>query len=63
MPDAIFAMHKHSHPSSKFLPRGLVMLHEDRDILVVDKPAGLLTMGTDSGQNTHSLFHFDRLCP
>ena len=24
------------------------MLHEDRDILVVDKPAGLLTMGTDS---------------
>ncbi|HEY2987991.1 MAG TPA: RluA family pseudouridine synthase, partial [Candidatus Binatia bacterium] len=29
-------------------PRGLVILHEDRDILVVDKPAGLLTMGTDS---------------
>jgi tRNA pseudouridine32 synthase/23S rRNA pseudouridine746 synthase/23S rRNA pseudouridine1911/1915/1917 synthase len=25
-----------------------VILHEDRDILVVDKPAGLLTMGTDS---------------
>ena len=33
MPDSIFAMHKHSPPSSTFLPRGLVMLHEDRDIL------------------------------
>src|SRR6266850_706295 len=56
MPDTIFAMHKHSHPSSKFLPRGLVMLHEDRDILVVDKPAGLLTMGTDSDKTRTAYF-------
>jgi tRNA pseudouridine32 synthase/23S rRNA pseudouridine746 synthase/23S rRNA pseudouridine1911/1915/1917 synthase len=56
MPDAIFAMHKHSYPSSKFLPRGLVMLHEDRDILVVDKPAGLLTMGTDSDKTRTAYF-------
>ena len=30
------------------LPRGLALLYEDRDILVVNKPAGLLTMATDS---------------
>ena len=29
------------------LPHGLVILYEDRDLLVVDKPAGLLTMGTE----------------
>ena len=28
-------------------PKGLTILHEDRDILVVDKAPGLLTMGTD----------------
>ena len=32
----------------RFLPHGLVILYEDRDLLVVDKPAGLLTMATDS---------------
>ena len=40
-------MHKHSRPGSKRLPRGLAILYEDRDILVVDKPAGLLTIATD----------------
>ena len=49
-------MHKHSNPSTKFLPRGLVILHEDRDILVVDKPAGLLTMGTDSDKTRTAYF-------
>jgi len=38
---------RHTHPSSRFLPGGLVFLHEDRDIIVVDKPAGLLTISTD----------------
>jgi RluA family pseudouridine synthase len=33
------------------LPRGLVLLYEDQDILVVDKPAGLLTVGTDSDKS------------
>ncbi len=28
--------------------RGIVILYEDSDILVADKPAGLLTMGTDT---------------
>jgi RluA family pseudouridine synthase len=32
--------------NTKFLPKGLLILHEDRDILVVDKPAGLLTVAT-----------------
>ena len=35
---------------SKHLPRGLEILYEDDDIIVVDKPAGLLTVGTDSNK-------------
>lgn len=34
-------------PSTKHHPRGLPILHEDRDIILVEKPCGLLTMGTD----------------
>ena len=41
-------MHKHVKPGAKFLPNGLVMIYEDRDILVVDKPPGLLTMATNT---------------
>jgi len=32
---------------TKHQPKGLIILHEDRDIIVVDKAPGLLTMGTD----------------
>jgi tRNA pseudouridine32 synthase/23S rRNA pseudouridine746 synthase/23S rRNA pseudouridine1911/1915/1917 synthase len=32
------------------LPQGLVILHEDQDIIVVDKPPGLLTVGADADQ-------------
>ena len=35
-----------SQHSSKHQPKGLTILHEDRDIIVVDKINGLLTMGT-----------------
>ena len=38
------------------LPHGLVILHEDRDILVVDKPAGLLTIGTESDKSHTAYF-------
>lgn len=38
-------MVKRSRPG--LLPHGLVILYEDQDILVVDKPAGLLTIGTE----------------
>ena len=35
-------------PSSKrHQPKGVVIIHEDRDILVVEKPPGLLTVSTD----------------
>ena len=34
-------------PPKKYQPRGLSILYEDRDILVVDKISGLLTVGTD----------------
>ena len=33
-----------------------MILYEDRDILVVDKPAGLLTMGTDSDKTRTAYF-------
>lgn len=34
-------------PPKKYQPNGLSILYEDRDILVVDKESGLLTIGTD----------------
>lgn len=34
-------------PSKKHQPKGLTILYEDQDILVVDKIHGLLTMGTE----------------
>lgn len=43
-------------PSGKLLPKGLVIIHEDRDILVVDKPPGLLTMGTDTEKSRTAYF-------
>lgn len=40
----------------KHQPMGLEILHEDRDIIVVNKAAGLLTMGTgrDFGRTAHA---------
>lgn len=40
----------------KHQPMGLEILHEDRDIIVVNKAAGLLTMGTgrDGGRTAHA---------
>jgi 23S rRNA pseudouridine1911/1915/1917 synthase len=34
-------------PPKKYHPRGLTILYEDRDILVVDKASGLLTIGNE----------------
>lgn len=39
-------MKKHAAPGDKNLGYGLVILHEDRDIIVVDKPSGLKTVAT-----------------
>jgi len=56
MSDGMLAMRKGSSLNTGRLPRGLVILHEDRDILVVDKPAGLLTMGTDTDKARTAYF-------
>jgi RluA family pseudouridine synthase len=39
-----------------FLSYGLVILHEDREILVVDKPAGLLTIGSEREKSRTAYF-------
>ncbi|MCX5636808.1 MAG: pseudouridine synthase, partial [Planctomycetota bacterium] len=44
-------MRKKRRSTNKHLPRGLAILYEDSDILVANKPAGLLTMGTDSNKS------------
>jgi tRNA pseudouridine32 synthase/23S rRNA pseudouridine746 synthase/23S rRNA pseudouridine1911/1915/1917 synthase len=40
-----------TRPTTRHLPEGLAILHEDPDILVVEKPPGLLTVGTDKGES------------
>ena len=46
-------------PSTKHGPRGVTLLYEDADILVVDKPCGLLTIGTerDKSRTVHSILN------
>ena len=44
-------MRKKRLSDKRNLPRGLAILYEDNDILVVDKPAKLLTMGTDTDKS------------
>ncbi|MBK6285489.1 MAG: RluA family pseudouridine synthase [Draconibacterium sp.] len=41
---------------SKHQPKGLVILHEDQDIIVVDKVNGLLTMGTEREKEKTAYF-------
>jgi tRNA pseudouridine32 synthase/23S rRNA pseudouridine746 synthase/23S rRNA pseudouridine1911/1915/1917 synthase len=43
-------MFKKKYATRKYLSRELEILYEDRDILVVDKPAGLLTVGTPTNK-------------
>lgn len=52
----MLSVRKHFSSNKRLLPHGLVILHEDRDILVVDKPAGLLTMGTDRDKTRTAYF-------
>jgi tRNA pseudouridine32 synthase/23S rRNA pseudouridine746 synthase/23S rRNA pseudouridine1911/1915/1917 synthase len=42
--------------SAKHQPGGLTILYEDYDIIVIDKPAGLLTMGTDREKEKTAYF-------
>lgn len=50
-------MHPHAPSHRKHLPHGLLILHEDRDLVVIDKPAGLLTMGTDNNKTRTAYFY------
>lgn len=43
-------------PPKKFQPRGLTILYEDRDILVVDKAGGLLTVGTETDKENTAYY-------
>jgi 23S rRNA pseudouridine1911/1915/1917 synthase len=49
-------MRRHTSPSGKHLPGGLAIIHEDRDIIVVDKPPGLLTISTDREKSRTAYF-------
>jgi tRNA pseudouridine32 synthase/23S rRNA pseudouridine746 synthase/23S rRNA pseudouridine1911/1915/1917 synthase len=42
--------------STKHRPKGLTIIHEDRDIIVVDKINGLLTMGTERERENTAYF-------
>jgi len=46
-------------PPAKYQPKGLKILYEDRDIIVVEKPCGLLTIGTerDKSRTVHTLLN------
>lgn len=46
-------------PASKYTPKGLTLLFEDRDIIVVAKPCGLLSIGTDrdKSKTVHSILN------
>jgi tRNA pseudouridine32 synthase/23S rRNA pseudouridine746 synthase/23S rRNA pseudouridine1911/1915/1917 synthase len=45
--------------TTKHQPKGVTLLYEDAHILVVDKPCGLLTMGTerDKSRTVHSILN------
>jgi tRNA pseudouridine32 synthase/23S rRNA pseudouridine746 synthase/23S rRNA pseudouridine1911/1915/1917 synthase len=49
-------MPKKRHLAGKHQPRGLEIIYEDKDILVVDKPAGLLTVGTANNKTNTAYY-------
>ena len=49
-------MRRHPRPNGKHHLGGLALIHEDRDIIVVDKPAGLLTIGTEREKSRTAYF-------
>jgi len=52
-------MQTRQRPQAKYQPKGITILHEDKDILVVEKPCGLLTMGTerDKTRTVHTILN------
>jgi 23S rRNA pseudouridine1911/1915/1917 synthase len=49
-------MSGHSKPNYSHLPKGLTVIHEDNDIIIVDKPPGMLTMGTEKEKERTAYF-------
>ena len=49
-------MPKQKVPSSRHQPKGVIILYEDRDILVVDKSPGLLTISTEKGETNTAYY-------
>lgn len=47
---------KFKMPPKRYQPREVPILHEDRDILVVDKKSGLLTMGNENEKKNTAYF-------
>ena len=52
-------LHNNKRPGKKHQPGGMTILHEDKEIIVVVKPAGLLTIGTerDKTRTAHYLLN------
>lgn len=46
-------------PRTKYQPKGISILYEDKEVIVVEKPSGLLTMGTDrdKSRTVHSILN------
>jgi RluA family pseudouridine synthase len=42
--------------TKKHLPKGLEIVYEDQEIIVIDKPPGMLTMGTDKEKERTAYF-------
>jgi RluA family pseudouridine synthase len=49
-------MTKHSGPNRSHLPKGLEIMYEDNAIIVIDKPPGMLTMGTEKEKERTAYF-------
>jgi len=49
-------MRRHPGPNGKHHLGDLALIHEDRDIIVVDKPAGLLTISTEREKSRTAYF-------
>lgn len=50
---------KFKAPPKRFQPRGLTILYEDQDIIVVDKVSGLLTVSTDRTKDNTAYFRIN----
>jgi len=50
-------MTKSPKTNTRFLPKGLNILFEDKDILVVEKPVGLLTVSTERDKTKTAYAH------